>query len=195
MTCRPSNLSALTETRIIRFRILLPLLSIALGSALFHWGDLQARSLVATTRGISEGMVDVAARARYLDYALNAPAWALLGDTRQRLWTPSTYWRGYDLYYLLVVALMWFLIGLALDKRHGARDGHFIPGNTTWNWILAWGCFVWGLFTWFSMFPAKPNFVSWKDYFSNLSGALASGGYGWWWYPLSFAWGLALAGC
>jgi len=177
----------------MRFRIVLPVSNVILGALLFHLGDIQAKRIIVDSGGArTEGLTDVAATARYVDYALNAPAWALLGDTRDRLWSPSTYWSGYDLRYFLAVIVMWFLIGLALDQRSKGRNRQKAPLRTKWAGILAWGCVVWGLFTCYSIFPRRPYLMPLKNYLSGLVGAVSSGGYGWWWCPLGLAWGLAL---
>jgi hypothetical protein len=172
----------------MRFRILLPLASVVLGAVLFRVGDLQVRKAIAV-HGSYEGVLDGAARARYLDYALNAPAWAALGDTRDRRWSASTYWTGYDLRYFLAVIVMWFLIGLVLDRRSREKRGLKNPKKTKGNGILAWACLLYGLFTCYSIFPGRPFSIPLKSYFLWLGSALMGL---WWWYTLGLAWGLAL---
>jgi hypothetical protein len=175
----------------MRLRILLPLANVALGALLFHLGDIQVRRITSVSV-LAEPLQDGAATARYLDYALNAPVWALLGDTRDKLWSPSTYWRGYDLRYFLAVIAMWFSIGLALDRRFSGSDVR--PGKTKawWNWILAWISLLYGLFVCHSVLPPRPDLMPFGNYLVWLASAVSSGGYGWWWYPLGLAWGMGL---
>ncbi len=173
----------------MRFRIALPLANVILGILLLHLGDLQVRRLVAT-HGTYEGIQDGAAAARYLDYAFNAPAWALLGDTRDQLWGPSTYWTGYDLHYLFAIAVMWFLIGFALDRRAGRKGAEHRTGKTLFDRVIGWGCLFYGLFICYSIFPQRHR-LSPNAYFLVLLDTVA-GGHGWWWYPLGLAWGLGL---
>jgi len=168
------------------FKIALPLLNVILGVALFYWGDVQARKIIVAHGGaLEEGLVDVAAEARYFHYALNAPAWALLRDRRQGRWSPSTYWRDYDLHYFLVVIVLWFSIGFAIDRRLSGGYFERAPRKTWWNRILAWVCILWGLVTGYSIMPS----------FSSILPVLKSvirGGYGWWWLPMGLAWSLGL---
>lgn len=175
--------------RNMQFRIALPLISIALNIALFYLGDLQVRTLVAGG-GTYEGVQDSAATARYLGYALNAPAWALLGDTRDTLWSPSTYWKGYDAHYLLAVGVMWLLIGLFLDDRFPQTPSKLDRKRLSWHSITAWGCTIYGLFTCYAILPRRHS-LSVTLYISTLANAVFSG-HGWWWYLLGLAWGLGL---
>ena len=177
----------------MRFRILLPLSSVILGVLLFHWGDIPVRRIVAANGGVmEEGITDVAAKAGYVHYALNAPAWAFLGDTRDRLWSRSTYWKGHDLYYFLAVVALWFSIGVIIDRRSIGRALGLDARRMGWNRFLAWTSVLYGLFTCYSIFPRKPYFTSLTDYLSAFAGTVWGRGYGWWWYPLGLAWGLGL---
>jgi len=106
----------------MRYRIILPVFSIVLGVVAFRIGDWQVRNLqVSAQRGASEGIPVEAAAARYPHYAINAPAWAVLGEKREMRWSPSTYWTGRDLRYLLAVMLMWYVVGYHIDKRVGNK--------------------------------------------------------------------------
>jgi hypothetical protein len=81
---------------------------------LFHWGDVQAKSKAAGG-GAFEGVPDVAATAKYVHYALNAPV-GVLEDQREMRWSPSTYWKGHDLRYFVGVIVLWYLIGLGWTR-------------------------------------------------------------------------------
>jgi hypothetical protein len=144
----------------MRFRIVLPLANVILGMFLFHLGDMHVsevrRRIIAAHGSLYEPLQDGAATARYVDYALNAPAWAFVEDPRITIWSPSTYWTGQDLHYFLAVAAMWFLIGFKLDKRFFAKDTHRVHEATWWNRTLAWACLLYGLFTCYSVFSQKP---------------------------------------
>jgi hypothetical protein len=179
----------------MRFRIILPLANVILGVALFRLGDMQVRRIVIANGGAPEGMPDIAAKAKYAHYALNAPAWALLGDTREMRWGWSTYWTGHDLHYFLAVMVMWFLIGLKLDRKLIGKPLGHAQGSKWWNRIVAWGYLLYGLFLCYRLVPGKPYFMSLKgylDYLVTVLRSVLSGGYGWWWYPLGLAWGLGL---
>jgi hypothetical protein len=80
----------------MRFRFVLPVLSIILAVILFRVGDMQIEKILdgrRPDRG-SEPVPDSYARAKYFDYALNAPAWATLEEERGMLWSKSTLWGG-----------------------------------------------------------------------------------------------------
>jgi hypothetical protein len=171
----------------MRFRILLPIANVMLGVLLFHVGDLQARRIVAANAGhLEEPLQDGVAKARYVHYALNAPAWALLGETRNKLWGASTYWTGHDLHYFLAVIIMWFLIGLKLDRTfsRGPR-----PAGK-WGRIFAWSCILYGLFVCYRLVSALP--LSNKAYLLLSLRSVMSLEYGWWFLPVGLAWGIGL---
>lgn len=170
----------------MRFRIVLPIANVMLGMLLFHVGDLQARRIVAANAGhLEEPLQDGVAEARYAHYALNAPAWALLGDTRNKLWGESTYWTGHDLHYLLAVAIMWFLIGLKLDRT---SSGDPRPAGK-WRRIFAWSWIFYGLFVCYRLVSALP--LSSEAYLRLLRSVMSLE-YGWWFLPAGLAWGIGL---
>ncbi len=169
----------------MRLRIVLPLASVVLGVVLFRVGDLQVRRAIAV-HGAYEGVQDGVATARYFDYALNAPAWALLGG-RGQLWGPSTYWTGYDLRYFLASAAMWFLIGLVADKR-GRGQTENPTRKSTWKRLVGWTCLCYGAFTCYAIFPQRGRL----PLTAYRVAILNSLGRGWWWYALGLAWGLGL---
>jgi hypothetical protein len=63
-----------SETISILARVALPILSLILAVVSIRVGDEQFRRIAA--RGLEEPLPQSLARARYVDYALNAPAWA-----------------------------------------------------------------------------------------------------------------------
>src|SRR5271156_180788 len=138
----------------MRFRVVLPLSNVVLAIVLLHFGDNQAEKILDIRRHDleHEPVPDTYARARYLDYALNAPAWATLGEGRNMLWEPSLH-RGRDLRYLLAVILMWYLLGFQLDKRTGAKR---TDGGQQRKWrkrVLGLACVLYGLFLYNLMTP------------------------------------------
>lgn len=176
----------------MRFRIILPLANVILGVFLFHLGDIQVRRIIAAQGGVlEEPLQDGAATARYVHYALNAPAWAFMRDPNSKLWSPSTYWTGHDLHYFLAVAAMWFLIGFKLDKRFIAKDIKRVHEMTWWNRTIAWACLLYGLFTCYSVFPQKPYPEPLIPYFRMVFNTMLHERYGWW-LQLGLAWGVGL---
>ena len=76
----------------MRFRLVLPVLSVILAVILLRVGDMQIEKFLDGRRPGRGGepVPDSYARAKYFDYALNAPAWATLGEERGMLWHRST---------------------------------------------------------------------------------------------------------
>jgi hypothetical protein len=144
-------------------RVFLPVLSVILAAVLFHVGDMQAERILNVRRqtGFVEPVPDSYARAKYLDYVLNVPAWAILGEQRGMLWSPSTYWRGRDLRYFLAVILLWYIVGRELDNKLAAKRFDSIPQRTWWGRILALLCALYGLFLCYLMVP---EFVPLRGY-------------------------------
>ena len=168
-----------------RLRIVLPLVNVLLTVLLFWLGDLQVRQIVLA-HGAYEGISDGAATARYLAYAVNAPAWTLLPDTRSKIWSPSTYWTGYDVRFLLLVAVMWLLIGFALDRRISHDRASKILGR--WKSLFAVVCLIYALFICYAMLPHRHG-LPLTAYTVGLSNGVTSG---WWWYGLGLGWAVAL---
>lgn len=80
-------------------------------------------------------------RARYVDYALNIPAWAAQSVTPSMFHINKgvTYWKAMeterDWWYMLYVILMWYYIGMRLDGR---QPGGAVGENKK---ITRWGVF------------------------------------------------------
>jgi hypothetical protein len=108
-------------------------------------GDLQARNLV-TAGGLFEGLPAEAAVARYVDYALNAPAWATLLEQRGMRWSKSTYWSGRDLRYFLAVGVMWYVVGLWLDHKLNRTTTANSNYNRMSARVFAIACATYGIF-------------------------------------------------
>ena len=175
----------LSQTNIdMRFRIILPLVSVVLGVLLFRLGDIQVKKIVTSAHGAPEGTPIEFAMARYPHYALNAPAWAVLREERGMLWSPSTYWTGRDLRYFLAVIALWYLIGLHLDKRFALkRAGKALP--RTWlGRIFAWACVAYGLFVCLSVLP---DFIPLKGY-----GVWFPNRHPYWFIAAVLGWGTAI---
>lgn len=170
----------------MRFRFLLPLMSVLLGVVLFRLGDLQVRKAVVEAGGAPEGMRMEVAQARYVDYALNAPAWVIVREEHGMLWSPSTYFTGQDLRYFIAVIVMWYLIGLLLDKRVGRKKSVSEKPRPGLRRILALACSLYGLWICFSQVPDIIQLVRYiKSYgWPNLR---------WSWFMATvLAWGLGL---
>src|SRR5205807_3327891 len=118
----------------MRFRFALPTLNVILAAILFHIGDLQTDKVmeIRSKSGFVEPVPDSYARARYLDYALNTPAWATLGEPRAMLRYRSTYWTGRDLRYFLALILMWYWLGLQLDNKFETKKKSVFPSPISW---------------------------------------------------------------
>ncbi len=99
----------------VRLRLLLPILNAVIALALFRFGYQEAQ------RAHQEPLPALE-RARYVNYALNVPAWAAQSVTPWILHINEgvMYWKAMetepDWWYLLYVILMWYYIGLRLDK-------------------------------------------------------------------------------
>lgn len=99
----------------VRLGLLLPILNVVIALALFRLGYQEAQ------RAHQEPLPALE-RARYVNYALNVPAWAAQSVTPWMLHINEgvTYWKAMeterDWWYLLYVILMWYYIGLRLDK-------------------------------------------------------------------------------
>jgi len=138
----------------MRLRIFLPLISAIFAMMLFHVRDKQVCRIRENRRvsGFMEPIPDTYSRARYLDYAINAPAWASLGENRGLLWHRSTYWTGRDLRFFLALIVMWYWLGSQVDKKvrpdetGGSQRGW-------WGRALALACVLYGVFMCSLMVP------------------------------------------
>jgi hypothetical protein len=157
-------------------RFSLPLASLVLGVLLFHLGDIQVRRTLIEQGGAFEGMPDIAAEAKYVHYALNAPAWTIIIGTTDGRWSPSTYWSGRDVRYFLAVIMMWYLIGLRLDRKLQIGWGRRTP-KTWWFKVESWSYLLVGILVFTTLFRTDPTPL--KKHLLLLLTATISGGYGW----------------
>ena len=172
----------------MQFRIVLPVISVVLGVFLFHWGDIQVRKAVVSASGAVEGMPDIAATAKYAHYALNAPAWAL-DDQREMRWSPTTYWTGHDLQYFVAVILMWYLIGLNLDRRTRRNKQDSGSRRAQWYRILTGtGLLLYGIFLCYRLVPEWRSLAALKEW----AFAVARLDYGWWFVVAGETWGVGM---
>jgi len=143
----------------MRYRIVLPLFSVGLAVILLRVGDRQRQWIV--DHGDHYEMVPYTyARARYLDYAINAPVWAIAEGERNQFWpysTPENRDRGY----ILGVIVMWYLLGSQFDKKYGERKTHGRQPGRLWKRILGVVCALYGLFLYNVM---SPEFVPLRGY-------------------------------
>jgi hypothetical protein len=143
----------------MQYRIVLPLLSVALAVMLLRVGDRQRQKIVDL--GHHEEMVPhTYARARYLDYAINAPVWAIVEGQRDQLW-PYSSPKNRDLGYILGVIVMWYLLGFQLDKKFVVTEARGRQPKRLWQRILGLACVCYGLFLYDLM---TPEFVSLRGY-------------------------------
>lgn len=146
----------------MRFRLVWPVLSVILAVILLRVGDMQIEKVLDGRRPDRGGepVPDSYARAKYFDYALNAPAWATLGEERGMLWHRSTLWSG-NLRYFVAVVGMWYLLGLQLDNKLDAKKTDGAPQRTWRRRIVAIMCALYGLFLCRLMLP---EFVPLRGY-------------------------------
>lgn len=119
--------------RIARFRILLPAVSIVLAAALFWLGSAQyerARSRSGSTGG---SIPDVYARAKYASYAMNAPAWVGQECVPRNLHIWRADQTDSNAWYFLFVGLMWYVIGIGLDRTIGLSNRSSLFVSRWWS--------------------------------------------------------------
>ncbi len=135
----------------IHMRLLLPALNVLLALALFRLGHQEAQ------RAHQEPLPALE-RARYVDYALNIPAWAAQSVTPWMLHINErvTYWKAMeterDWWYMLYVILMWYYVGMRLDEH---RPGDVVSGNkksTRWAFLRRVFLLLFGIFICFRAF-------------------------------------------
>lgn len=156
----------------IPWRFVLPVLNLAIAVPLFHMGYQQSR------RAHMEPLPAIE-RARYVEYALNIPAWAAQSVTPWVLHLNEgvTHWEAMeterDWWYMLYVMLMWYYIGRRLDER---RRGHVVSEpkrSTSWTFLRRVFLLLYGLYICF-----RASSVSW--YLER------------WFIAAAVAWGVAL---
>jgi len=134
--------------------------------------------------GTFEGLPFEAAVARYVDYALNAPAWATLLEQRGMRWSWSTYWSGRDLRYFLAVAVMWYLLGFWLDKRLNRTTIANSDHNGMRARAFAMACAAYGIFVCSSVLRDLVPVKAYGLWFPNLRP--------FWFVAAVLAWGMGL---
>jgi hypothetical protein len=168
----------------IRFRVLLPVLFLALSVALGRLGDAERNRIVECVgKGAVHGIPDWTARARYLDYALNAPAWAAAWNMpaiplKQRTYWEDIAWIVERCSYPFFVVLMWLVIGFGVDRWRETRQMHE-PERPAWRDNVRIACAVCGGFILCSAIQA----AGFQDLF---------GGYEIWFLAGVFAWAIGL---
>src|SRR5262245_20450540 len=114
----------------LRFRVWLPVLLVLAAIILDKTGDMQLLRLVhqnvAKYGRMEHPLPNDYAIARYMDYGVNAPAWVLSSRAPFLPGTANFSWFGVirtdmDWEYLILVAVMWYLIGGRLDKWGSAQ--------------------------------------------------------------------------
>ena len=110
---------------------LLPLIFLLLSIIMAKIGESYrttiVQSVVAKYGHLAEPIPDSVALARFIDYALNAPAWVAAWNMPHVLPIDEsvTHWgiMRYEAHwwYFIFVALMWFLVGVWLDRYRSVR--------------------------------------------------------------------------
>ena len=135
----------------IPVRLLLPALNVLIAVGLLRMGYQEAQQAHQEPLPMLE-------RARYVDYALNIPAWAAQSVTPWMLHINKgvTYWKAMeterDWWYLLYVILMWYYIGLRLDRH---KTGNVVSEHKKRNlWTVLGRVFLvlYGIFICFRAF-------------------------------------------
>ncbi len=171
----------MSTTRRLDLRILLPLLNVLLAGILLYIGHLQMLHQIRLRQhpyGMYEGIPETYERARFLSYAMNAPAWAariwmspevldpetvLSGNAHHGL--RSAIPEGNDWWYLLFVGLMWYFIGSRLEQWRSARTRGSTRQAPRWPdqllrlTYIAYGLFV--LETALKLYRMRGHFESW----------------------------------
>ena len=161
----------------IPLRFWLPVLNVLIAVALFHVSYEQTR------RPLMEGPTPRIERARYVEYALNIPAWAAQSITPWVLHINEgvTYWEAMeterDWWYMLYVILMWYYIGRRLDERRLGDVVSEHKKSTRWAFLRRVLLLSYGLFICFRAFSA----FSFSWYYLEH-----------WFIAAAVAWGIAL---
>ena len=153
----------------MRFRILLPILMLALSVSMFRLGEAQMTKLVQeeishSRYGVAEHPLPACyALGRYMDYGRNAPAWLLSFEMPSLL--PASldssccgFIRGEkDWEYFLLVAAMWCGIGAWLDKHRIVAQGGKPEGPKWVSFTLRGVCGLYGAALWYEAVVLYPE--------------------------------------
>lgn len=135
----------------IPLRLLLPILNVVIVLVLFRVGYQQAQ------RAHQEPFPALE-RARYVDYALNIPAWAAQSVTPWMFHINEgvTYWKAMqterDWWYVLYVILMWYHIGLHFDHHRPKCEDKGREKITRWVYFKRVFLLFFGIFICFRAF-------------------------------------------
>jgi hypothetical protein len=139
----------------IRFCISLPVVFLILSVVLAMIGEAQ-RSRIAEGAGSrpAHAVADYFATARFIDYAINAPAWAAASNMPHIFHVEDSGWglllHKADGWYFFFVVVMWFFIGYRLDAWYDAnRIGQSLPPASQ-KLPLRTLCTVYGIFICYS---------------------------------------------
>jgi hypothetical protein len=132
----------------IRFRLLLPILLVAISMLLDRMGDSQMNRVTQANvkkYGFLEHPVpEDYAVARFIEYTFSAPAWLLsvkipyIFSTQKNFRCCGFIRSEKDWEYLVLVAVMWYLIGELMD-RHGVRKSRRVWLSYVMRCLL--GCY------------------------------------------------------
>ncbi len=153
----------MSTTRRSDLRVLLPLLNVILAGILLYFGHLQMLHQIRLRQrlgGMYEPIPEAYERARFLSYAINAPAWAarirmspevldpetiLSGKARGGLWSAIP--EGNDWWYLLFVGLIWYFLGSRMERWRSAKMRGSTRHAPRWpDRLLRLTCIAYGLF-------------------------------------------------
>jgi len=162
----------------VPIRIILPTVQLILAIGLFALGDYQLNEHRKMVRDSATGRTvrddpwpESLETGRFVDYAINAPAWVAKTNTPWVLTSPldpsnrqAAFWRGIksgrDWWYLLYIALMWFWIGLLIDQRLASKKLDLSPAQRWRKSALGSACLAYGAF----MLWTHPSFGMTRHY-------------------------------
>jgi hypothetical protein len=117
-----------------RYKVILPFVFLSLSVFLALWGEAQMDRFKALATNPRTGNAYEApnpnlADARYADYALNSPVWAV---SKQMPYILPIEWSGrklgflrggvqQDLWYVMFLPIWWFLVGWFIDRKRSGK--------------------------------------------------------------------------
>jgi hypothetical protein len=156
---------ALREHRrsaITRFRFTLPAIALIFALVCLSIGRSQMERAMhnparRSSGGPSEPVPDITARAKYVSYAVNVPAWAAQECIPWELHVWRADHTDSDLWYFLFVCVMWYCIGWKLDNWSGQVTSSRASGSKWLSRLVGAVLAAYGLFVCtLALFGAEP---------------------------------------
>jgi len=145
-----------------RFRVILPAAFLVLSIVLATVGDWQRQRVIDSVgRGAVHGVPQRVAVARFMDYAINAPAWIATWQIPNFInhfpsWGIMS--TEFDWRYLLLVCITWYLIGAMIDRKRSSPP-RVIP--VAWKRVLGVLATGYGIFMCRDVAPLEWWFDPW----------------------------------